>query len=242
MQARRLPSVLGDMRLSIILVAVTACVPPQPTPSYYSAPEAEPAQANSDGAPATVEARRPRSITINGARLTRARAETLARLEIASHGSLPDGAYWYDPVNGSCGVWGQPGAAILPAGLDLGPPLPANASAGTSGVYINNRQLQHGEVQFLSALVGVQWQPGRYFIDAQGNAGLEGGAVLVNLIQVAHQRGRVPARRSGGSRVDDLGDFNSTLGFGEQKTHFFSSADGSCKTFESNGSTIYIGC
>ena len=41
-------------------------------------------------------------------------------------------------------------------------------------------------MQGLQQLVGPV-QPGRYWVDAQGNAGLEGGPVLVNLFQLASQ-------------------------------------------------------
>jgi hypothetical protein len=246
------------MKLAIVALALCACVPPQqqpyspvyapppPAPGSEYAGNPAPQQAvEHDGddeapppvTPAQRAKQRPRKITINGAYLTQSRAQTLAQLEIGYHGSLPDGAYWYDPVNGACGVWGQPAAAILPAGLDLGPPLPSNASNGTSGVYINNRQLQHAEVQFLSALVGVQWQRGRYFVDAMGNAGLEGGGVLVNLVQVAQQRGQAA---SGGGGAG--GDYSKTYGFGEGKSSFFSSADGSCKSFTSQHGTVFVGC
>lgn len=270
--ARTGPPVVRGMKLLSIVTALAlfACIPPQQqgsSPSYYTpapAPQgggyvqgnatatATATDEDDDGARADepqapqrndMQARAAavrRSIQINGAYLTPERARTLARLEATYHGSLPNGAYWYDPVNGAAGVWGQPGAAILPAGLDLGPPLPANASNGTSGVYINNRQLQNVEVQFLSALVGVPWQRGRYFIDALGNAGLEGGAVLVNLVQVAQQRSRTAA---GGSRVDDRGDYSRTFGFGpEHQSHFFSSADGKCKSFSSPKGTVFVGC
>jgi hypothetical protein len=260
------------MRLSIILAVVTACVPPptpnyyppaqgDPAPAQgYAAPQAAPQNGDDpdddrdDGeeqpppqrtpqsttAPRAT-APRPRSITINGAQLTQARAQTLARLEAQAHGSLPDGAYWYDKVNGAAGAWGQPGAALLQAGLDLGPPLPSNASNGTSGVYINNRQLQSVEVQFLSALVGVQWQPGRYFIDAQGNAGLEGGGVLVNLVQAAQQR-QAAAGGGNNGRQDVSFTFGAKVLPTNQQSHFFSSADGSCKTFNSPKGTIFVGC
>jgi hypothetical protein len=227
-------------------LVLAACVPPQggASPDYpgYSAPAAEPGPTGdvqrtpaAEPGPAGDVQRAPaahRSITINGAALNPARAQTLAQLEAASHATLPDGAYWYDRMNGAFGVWGQPGAAVIPAGLDLGPPLPRNASNGRSGVFINNRELQPVEVQFLSQLVGVPWQPGRYFIDAQGNAGLEGGVVLVNLVQVASQR----AQASGARR-----EVHSTTGYGDNQKWFYS--DGKCRTFfTAKGDIISSGC
>jgi len=237
----------------VVALALAACVPPQqnpgpatPTSGGYGYQNADPIEttpqeeaaddqlAHTEAAPSPS---RRRSITINGAPLARVPAQTLAQLEATYHVTLPDGRYWYDPVNGGFGVWGQPAAALLPAGLDLGPRLPRNASNGNSGVFINNRELQVGEVQFLSLLVGVQWQRGRYYIDAYGNAGLEGGPVLVNLVQVAQQRAQAASGGGGGRQ-----DVHVTTGFGENQTQFFSSADGSCKSFNSSKGTIFVGC
>ena len=39
-------------------------------------------------------------------------------------------------------------------------------------------------------------KPGRYFADAYGNAGLEGGPVMVNLLQAAQQRGGFSSYKS----------------------------------------------
>jgi hypothetical protein len=101
---------------------------------------------------------------------------------------LLPGRYWYDPRSGLAGVEGQGAAAVLPAGLDLGP-VDAAASGGTSGVFLNGRQLTLAEVTYLMRLVGGPIQPGRYWLDAQGNAGQEGGPALVNLYQLARGAG-----------------------------------------------------
>ncbi len=54
---------------------------------------------------------------------------------------------------------------------------------------INGRRLTTTEVDYLARLVQQPIQPGRYWLDASGNAGLEGGPALVNLLRVA-QRNR----------------------------------------------------
>jgi hypothetical protein len=62
-------------------------------------------------------------------------------------------------------------------GEPLGGPLPANASAGNTGVFINGRELHAIDVQNLDTIFapfGTRTQKGRYWSDANGNFGLEG--------------------------------------------------------------------
>jgi hypothetical protein len=103
----------------------------------------------------------------------------------------PEGDYWYDPVSGAAGGWGGPALGFLPAGLQLGGPLPPNASGGgrgtLTGVFINGRELHPIDVQVLIAIYG-QAIPGRWWVDGQGNAGQEGGPPLINLVALARQR------------------------------------------------------
>jgi hypothetical protein len=129
-----------------------------------------------------------RSVQFNGRALAPDGLAMLAQLEAAAGRSLPDGAYWYDPICGAFGAWGGPVVAILPPGLPLGGPVPANASGGGTGVFTNGRELHAFDVLYLQHLLGPI-RPGRYFTDAMGNAGLEGGPVLVNLVAAAQQRG-----------------------------------------------------
>lgn len=215
----------------LVILALAACAPPaqggyyQQQPAYGAGPTAAP---------------QARAVTINGAALTPNEAQTLAQLEASYQVTLPDGAYWYDATSGAFGLWGRPTGAVIPAGLDLGPPLPAEASSGTTGVFINNRQLQPSEVQYLSNLVGAQLQVGRYFLDANGNAGTEGGPVEVNLVQVANARraARGGNRNTGGGG----GGRHITAGSGSSTSWFDSDGSG-CKVFmASNGSTISSGC
>lgn len=124
-----------------------------------------------------------RQVFVNRVRLPEA---TLSALEQAGAPRIPDGRYWYDPL---CGAWGLEGGqarGFVLAGLRLGGPLPADISGGGTGVFINGRELHPLDVQGLQQLVGPV-QRGRYWVDAQGNAGLEGGPVLVNLFQLASQ-------------------------------------------------------
>jgi hypothetical protein len=136
-----------------------------------------------------------RAVRFNGHALDAGGFATLARLEAAYRTRLPDGAYWYDPVCGAFGAWGGPVLVILPAGLALGGPLPANASGGGTGIFVNGREIHAFDALYLRHLLGPI-NPGRYFTDAYGNAGPEGGPVLVNLLQAAQQRGGFSSYKS----------------------------------------------
>jgi hypothetical protein len=130
----------------------------------------------------------PRRLRWNGKAATAAELGVLAQLELRWGQRVPDGDYWYDRVSGAAGAWGGPMSALLPPGLALGGPLPDDASGGGTGVFINRRELHPLDVQRLAALLGPVY-PGRYWVDAYGNAGLEGGPPLLNLYQLARQRG-----------------------------------------------------
>lgn len=134
----------------------------------------------------------PREITINGVPASERDLAILDGLEQQWGGRLPSGHYWYDNMNGAAGHWGGPMLGIMQAGLGLGGPLPANASGGgdgsLTGVFINGRELHPYDVAQLEQLVGEVPQ-GRWFVDASGNFGLEGGPVMGNLYTVAAQHG-----------------------------------------------------
>jgi hypothetical protein len=124
-------------------------------------------------------------VLVNGVPLSAAGLQILHQFSVFP---LP-GSYWYDSRSGAAGIVGQGTSGFLPAGLPLGGALSADASNGTSGVFVNGRQLTTGETDFLGTVLGSPIAPGRYFLDANGDAGMEGGPVLVNLIQLARQRG-----------------------------------------------------
>src|SRR6516162_5085404 len=93
-----------------------------------------------------------------------------------------------DARTGAAGRWAGPTLTFLPAGLDLAGPLPAEASGGGSGqltaVFINGRELHPVDVAMMQQLVGQVW-PGRWWVDGQGNFGLEGGPPMGNLVSLA---------------------------------------------------------
>ena len=174
----RIPMVLFS--LSLPFLAFGAGKPSKPVAVSPAVPSAEPAA---------------RAVKFNGHALDADGLATLAKLEAAYRTRLPDGAYWYDPVCGAFGAWGGPVLVILPAGLALGGPVPANASGTGSGIFVNGREIHAFDVLYLQHLLGPI-NPGRYFTDAYGNAGQEGGPVMVNLLQAAQQRGGFSSYKS----------------------------------------------
>src|SRR5689334_646738 len=76
-----------------------------------------------------------RNLQFNGRLLTPQQESRLEVLERLYGVRLPDGAYWYDNRCGALGFWGGPAAAVIPAGLGFGGPMPANASGGGTGVF-----------------------------------------------------------------------------------------------------------
>jgi len=107
----------------------------------------------------------------------------------------PPGRYWYDTACGGWGMEGGPQGGITAAGMKLGGPLRTDASNGSTGVFINGRQLHNQDVATLSALVGSV-VPGRWWVDAHGNFGMEGWPMVGNLFVMMQAR---MAPKSGGS-------------------------------------------
>lgn len=127
-----------------------------------------------------------RRVVVNDVRLP---AHTLSALETQYRVQVQEGAYWYDPACGAWGFAGGPTVGFIPAGLHLGGPLQPNASGGTTPVFINGRQLPMRDVLALRQLVGTVL-PGRYWLDALGNVGVEGGPAFLNLVALTRQQAR----------------------------------------------------
>ncbi len=133
-----------------------------------------------------------RSVVINGQRLS---DQTVEAMEATFRVKVMDGQYWYDRMNGSWGVQGGPAAGFIMAGLDLGGPLRADASNGDTGVFINGRQLHRIDVARLS-LIGPVF-PGRCWMDAFGNIGLEGQPAFGNIWVAVRALGGGGGQREG---------------------------------------------
>jgi hypothetical protein len=119
-------------------------------------------------------------IVVNGQTLS---AETVRQLQQIYPVAIPSGRYWYDPISGAWGREGEPIAGQMMAGLSLGGPLIANASRGTSGVFINGRQITAGEKAYIERLCQTPVAPARYWIMSSGIGGFEGGPAFFNLAQ-----------------------------------------------------------
>jgi len=123
-------------------------------------------------------------VIVNGVRLSNDKITALQK----QYGlTVVPGDYWYDKMCGAWGFRGGPSAGLILPYIDLGGPLQANASNGNTGVFINGRQLHMLDVVALQQITPVY--QGRYWVDAQGNIGLEGGPALINLWLLANSRG-----------------------------------------------------
>jgi len=177
--------------LGALIGSITACAK---SDRQHADVDQRPGVADSESgtrgnAPARVEAAR---IVVNGQALS---VETVQQLQQVYPVAIPPGHYWYDAVSGAYGREGEPIAGQMMAGGALGGPLSPNASRGTSGVFINGRQITGGEVAYIERLCQTPVVPGRYWIMASGVGGYEGGPAVFNLAQCPG----VP-QQSGGSR------------------------------------------
>jgi hypothetical protein len=130
---------------------------------------------------------------INGVVLTDQQKAQFVRM----YGVQPlAGEFWYDPRSGLWGVKGREAFGLIRPGHDYGS-LSSNASAGTTGVFINGRQINLAEAIYIRNLLGSV-MPGRWWLDgASGYFGLEGYAMPAgNLYQVARA---AQSRGSGGA-------------------------------------------
>jgi hypothetical protein len=110
----------------------------------------------------------PSSVVINEYRLS---MQELAQMG----GGVAPGNYWYDPVAGFWGHVGGPTEGQVAPGFSIGRLRP-DASAGTSGTFVNGRELTMVEVAWLSRQVPVQ--RGHFWMSPQGVFGYEGGGPL----------------------------------------------------------------
>lgn len=125
-----------------------------------------------------------RSVSVNGQRLSEQDIEILARTYQVQ---VRDGNYWYDRMNGSWGRQGGPTEGFIMAGLNIGGRLREDASNGDTGVFINGRQLHRVDVARLMQIGPVY--PGRCWMDALGNIGLEGQPAFGNVWVAAQAQG-----------------------------------------------------
>lgn len=153
---------------------------------------------------AAAEATASKKVVINGTQLT---AKDIQALERSYGVPMQTGQYWYDKMSGLWGYAGQPTAGQIYPGLQLGGPLKANASNGKTGVFINGRELPIIEVQYLQQLGTVN--RGRYWMNAQGVGGIEGGPAFFDLSAAARQKSGGGGLYGGNSRTTPFGHLGS---------------------------------
>jgi uncharacterized caspase-like protein len=117
----------------------------------------------------------------------------IARLVATLGGTAPPpGCYWYDAQSGMWGREGEPPAGDMVPGLAFGGRLRADASNGNTGVFLNGREITPLEQQRLAGF-GVPLPPGRYWMNAQGVGGVEGGPAQFSVAAAAQAAGAVQA-------------------------------------------------
>ena len=192
------------MRISLpgLLLAAAWYVP---APATTNAPA--PAYAAPAPAPAPAGERK---LRFNPTPLDERGLQVIVQLESYANTRLPDGDYWYDPASGASGPWGGATFVVLPPGLPLGGPLKPESSGGgdgrITGVFANGRELHPTDVANLRRYMQVI--PGRYWVDARGNVGAEGGPALFNVYALAQQSG------GGGSHTSKSGRGSTWTGGG----------------------------
>jgi hypothetical protein len=164
-----------------------------------------------------------RGVFVNGARLSTA---TLNVLQLTYRTPIAAGRYWYDPYSGLWGHDGGPAVGQIHAGLQLGGQLSEGASRGDTAVLVNGRRLPSVELRYLQSLFGPI-RPGRYWLDAVGNAGFEGGPALVNIAAAARSAQGGASGYSGWNRNTLFGNWGG---------------DGECTYYNApNGSSVMAG-
>jgi len=132
------------------------------------------------------------------ARIIYINAKKLTDVEISTFDSnfrgrpLSSGSYWYDKLSGAWGIEGSAQIGRIAASLSIGGALKPTASNGDTQIFINGRELPVEDVKVLSICLGTPCLPARWWIDPNGECGLEGNEVpLLNLFQNAGSKGEV---------------------------------------------------
>ena len=145
------------------------------------------------------------SVYINRVKMDPAK---LKALETAYQTKIGEGWYWYDKTCGAWGVENGPTAGFIMAGLDLPGPMPPDISGGGTGIFINGREIHPMDQLGLQQLFGITYR-GRYWLDARGNLGPEGGPALVNIVAAVQAAQR---QQSGGSTTHGYGSTSGARG------------------------------
>jgi hypothetical protein len=130
---------------------------------------------------------------INGVTLTAQQKSEFQKI----YGTPPlAGNFWYDTRSGLWGVDGREAFGVLRPGHSFGQ-LSPTASRGTTGVFINGRQINMAEALYIRNLLGSVL-PGRWWLDgASGYFGLEGSTISAGNLYLAARAAQ--ARTGGGA-------------------------------------------
>lgn len=162
-------------------------------------------------------------IVVNGRELTALQAQAMRSL----YGHVPPpGHYWYDTMSGAWGIDGRATAGFILPGHDFAP-LRADASRGTTGVFINGRELNMAEALFLQQTFGAVYR-GRWWLDGRtGYWGAEGNPMPLGNIMAAMRT----QRGGGGNGGDNF--WSTSTGSGNWS--------GDCGYVSVGGSTVMTG-
>ncbi len=164
------------------------------------------------------DAAKKREVYVNRIKL---KADKLQALEAVYQVHIDEGRYWYD---GNCGAWGVedgPTVGFILDGLELPGPMPSDISGGGTAIFINGREIHPLDQQGLHQLFGITY-PGRYWLDAQGNLGIEGGPPIVNIVEAIRAS---QSKQAGGSVTHGYGSTygdRGTLAGDGQGGHIYS--------------------
>lgn len=158
-----------------------------------------------------------RRIVINGKPVDAKEMETIRALERRFSVQVIPGEYWYDPRSGLYGAEGHGAFGQTVPNLMIGGKLREDASKGDTGVWVNGRQLHRTDVAYLETCTPVT--PGRYWLDAAGYGGFEGGPPQWNIAQLC-----AAARQRSGSSY--RGSYGSVIGGGDTVGAMFRTSGG----------------
>src|SRR5215813_3836000 len=133
----------------------------------------------------------PPQVVVNGVAL---KSEQIDFLQSQYAVRVLPGRYWYDRVSGGWGFEGGPMLGQIYPGLGLGGPLRADASRGNTGVFVNGRELHLNDVIALRRCTPVY--RGRYWVNAQGIGGVEGGPPIFNLVVLCNAHRQTTSGRT----------------------------------------------
>jgi len=186
--------------LALWVVLAAACSRPEPPPAADTSGAEQPAPgpalvsagpstASDPGglsapAPAPTDAA---LVFVNGVQLE---SPDLAELSAILGAPPESGRYWYDATSGLWGLEGHGAGGVTRPGLRTAAPMPPDASAGTSGAFVNGRQLPLTELTAMATL--LSWPlpadsryAGHYTLDGDGALNSFKGRYLGNVAVAA---------------------------------------------------------